>query len=305
MIEIEFNYNQLITNIQAKIDDLFQDVINKYIQKSLLEPNSANYLVNGRIINPNDPVESYMSKLDKENKRMKILVSMTEKDDLNKEQVIIKSKDIICPQCKEPCRITIDNYKIKLFECVNNHITENIKFIDFDNTQKINESEIICDQCKIKNKGNCPINEFYRCLTCKLNLCLLCKSNHNPKHNIILYDQRNYICQIHNEPIIKYCKQHKTNICFLCQEHKDHDLISLESLVPNIEEKRKILDELKINIDSINKTIKEVIDKLNGFMKYINKFYEINNNIIENYDVKKRNFQVLNNLNEINNNIIL
>ena len=37
-------------------------------------------------------------------------------------------------------------------------------------------------------------------------------------------------------------------------------------------------------------------------MTYINKFYEINNNILENYDVKKRNYQVLQNLNEINNN---
>ena len=37
-------------------------------------------------------------------------------------------------------------------------------------------------------------------------------------------------------------------------------------------------------------------------MTYINKFYEINNNILENYDVKKRNFQVLKNLNEIDNN---
>ena len=38
-------------------------------------------------------------------------------------------------------------------------------------------------------------------------------------------------------------------------------------------------------------------------MLYINKFYEINNNILENYDVKRRNYQILKNLNEINNNI--
>ena len=114
MIEIEFNNNQLITNIQAKVDDSFKDVINKFIQKSLLEPDSVNFIVNGKIVNPNESVESHMSNLDKENKNMKILVSMIEKDDPNKKQVIIKSKDIICPQCKEPCRITTDNYKIKL-----------------------------------------------------------------------------------------------------------------------------------------------------------------------------------------------
>ena len=121
MIEIEFNHDQVITNIQAKIEDPFQDVINKYLQKSSLEPGSVNFLVNGRVINPNESVERHMSNEDKKNKKMKILVTMAIQDDSNTEQVIIKSKDIICPQCKEPCRISIDNYKIKLFECVNNH----------------------------------------------------------------------------------------------------------------------------------------------------------------------------------------
>ena len=116
MIEIEFNYNQVITNIQAKIEDPFQDVINKFLQKSLLEPGSVNFLANGGVINPNESVQSHMSNYDKVNKKMKILVTMAIQDEPNTEQVIIKSKDIICPQCKEPCRITTENYKIKLFE---------------------------------------------------------------------------------------------------------------------------------------------------------------------------------------------
>ena len=41
MVEIEF-----ITNIQAKLDDPFQDAINKFMQKSLLEPGSVNFLAN-------------------------------------------------------------------------------------------------------------------------------------------------------------------------------------------------------------------------------------------------------------------
>ena len=299
MVEIEFNFNQAITNIQAKLDDPFQDVISKFMQKSLLQPGSVNFLANGKVINPNESVESHMSNLNKENKKMKIIVTTTENVDPNKEQVITKSKDIICPKCREPCRITTENSKIKLYECVNGHTTEDIKFINFDNTQNINESQIKCEFCKFKNKGNCPDDEFYRCLNCKLNLCLLCKPNHDSRHNIIKYDQRNYICQIHNEPLINYCIRCKKNICFACEGHDNHEC---EDFVkPNIEEKKKILNELKINIDEINKTIKEAVDKLNGFISYINKFYEINNNILENYDVKKRNYQVLKNLNEINN----
>ena len=301
MVEIEFNFNQAITIIQAKLDDPFKYSINKFMQKSLLEPGSVNFLANGKTINPNESVESHMSNLNKKNKKMKIFVTMVVNDEQNKEQVIAKSKEIICPQCKEPCRIIIENYKIKLYECINGHITKNITLIDFNNTQSINESQIICDNCKFKNKGNCPGDEFYKCLNCKLNLCLLCKLNHDSRHNIIKYDQRNYICQIHNELLIKYCIKCKKNICFACEEHENHEC---EDFVkPNIEEKKKILNELKMNIDGINKTIKEVINNLNGFMTYINEFYEINNNILENYNIKKRNFQVLKNLNEINDNI--
>ena len=212
-----------------------------------------------------------MSNLNKKNKKMKIIVSMTINDEENKKQVIVKSKDIICPTCKEQCRITTENSKIKLYECINGHNVEDIKFIDFDKTQNINESQIICDKCKFKNKGNCPSNEFYRCLNCKLNLCLLCKPNHDTRHNIIKYDNMNYICQIHNEHLIKYCIKCKKNICFACEGHENHEFEDLGNLKPNIEEKEKILNELKTNIDEINKTIKEVIDNLNGFMLYINK----------------------------------
>ena len=152
MVEIEFNFNQVITNIQAKLDDPFQNIINKYMQKSLLQPGSVNFLANGKVINPNESVESYMSNFNKENKKMKIIVTMIENDEYNKEQVIIKSKDIICPQCKKPCRITTENSKIKLFDCINGHTTEDIKFIDFDNTQKVNESNIICVNVNLKIK---------------------------------------------------------------------------------------------------------------------------------------------------------
>ena len=61
MVEIEFNFNQAITNIQAKLDDPFQDVINKFMQKFLLQPGSVNFLANGKVINPDESVENHMS----------------------------------------------------------------------------------------------------------------------------------------------------------------------------------------------------------------------------------------------------
>ena len=299
MVEIEFNYNQTITNIQSYLEEPFQNVINKYLQKSLLNPDSVCFLANGKPINPTESVENHMSQLDKQNQKMRILVTSIEKNDKNKEQVFVKSKNIICPKCKEPCRISTENYKIKLFECINGHETNNIKFTDFANTQEINISQITCDICKFKNKGNCPEGQFFICLTCQQNICLLCKPNHDPRHNIILYDQKNYICQKHCDSFIKFCKKCKTNICFACEEHEEHENVFLGNLKPNMEEKKNILNEMETYLKTVNDTVEKVIEKLILFVEDINNYYEINKSIFENYNVKYRNYQALQNLNEI------
>ena len=205
------------------MEEPFQKVINKYLQKSFLNPDSLCFLANGKPINPVESVENHMSKIDKQNQKMRILVTSIEKNDKNREQVFAKSKDIICPKCKVPCRIIIENYKIKLFECINGHETNNIKFSDFANTQEINASQIPCHICQFKKKRNYPEGQFFICLTCHQNICLLCKPNHDPRHNIILYDQKNYICKKHCDSFIKFCKKCWTNICFACEEHEEHE----------------------------------------------------------------------------------
>ena len=277
MVEIVFSLNQVITKIQGNLKEPFKNVIDRYIQKSNYKRDELCFLGNGGIINENEIIENLMNIDDKNNKRMNILVEIIINDENGNK--IIKSKDIICPECKESCRIKIENYKIKLFECPNKHIIKNIKFIDFNNTQKIDISKIICDICHIKNKSN--TTEFYKCLTCKNNLCILCKNNHDINHNIIKYDDKNYICEKHNEALIKYCIKCNKNICFVCdeEEHENHENISLGKIKSNIEEKKNILNEMKICINSINIKIKEIINKLNRFIDYINKYYEINYNI--------------------------
>ena len=48
MAQIEFNYNQNLTIIQANLNDKFKDVINKYLQKSSLDSNKVFFLANGK-----------------------------------------------------------------------------------------------------------------------------------------------------------------------------------------------------------------------------------------------------------------
>ena len=79
-------------------------------------------------MNSNESIGNQMSEQEKKDNRIIIYVMVIEKE--NQNESIIKSKDIICSECKEPCRIKIENYKIKLYECPNGHIKDSIKFID-------------------------------------------------------------------------------------------------------------------------------------------------------------------------------
>ena len=297
MVEIEFNYNQQITTIQSKTDEPLKEVINKFLQKTLLKQNNVFFIANGKLVNNEKTVESHMYQMDKENNKLKILVQSSEEEEANKEQILVKSKDIICPECHEPCIIKADDYKIFLFGCKKNHQVK-LKIKDFLGTQNINISNIICEKCKVKDKGNSPNNQFYKCLTCNINLCLLCKTVHQSEHYIINYDHINYICEKHYEQYIKYCKKCNKNICFSCEdEHAGHEIISLNELKPNIDEIKNKLIEMKKEIDIFTNNINQIINQLNELINDINIYYEINNNILNNYEKKKRNYQMLQNIN--------
>ena len=301
MVQIEFNNNQMITIIQANLGDLFKDVINKYLGKTLISPNNISFVANGSIINPDLIVEKQMNNLDKENKTMKVIVNAMKEDD---DKVVIKSKEIICPECHEPCRIKFENYKIKLYDCINGHENESINLIDFNSSQKVDLSKIICDKCKENNKGNSFENEFYFCLNCKQNLCPICKYKHekedNKNHNIIKYEQKFSICPKHNDSFNEYCQDCKINLCYSCiEEHKSHKTISFRSLIPNINEIKGRISEIKTNIESFNSEINLIIKKLTELMKAMEIYYDINIDLLNNYTYKNRNYEILQNINEI------
>ena len=155
---------------------------------------------------------------------MNILVN--NKDDSNENIMIIKPKDISCPKCGEISRINITDYKI-LLQCKNGHNKGNILLNEYKNTQKIDISKIICDECKINNKSNTYQNIFYRCNKCKKNLCPLCKDNHNKEHKIINYEEKDYICKEHNQKYTSYCEKCKKNLCLFILDispHFGHDI---------------------------------------------------------------------------------
>ena len=241
MEKLIFNYKGIETIIQCNINDKIKDIYKRYENKLGIDISKLYFIYNGNKINDNLILNEIINEEDKRRNIMNILVS--ENNETIIKENIIKSKEIICPKCKENILIKLNEYKINLCNCKNNHNINNILLNEYENINKIDISKIICDNCKIKNKSNTYNNEFYRCNICKINLCPLCKSKHSNNHKIINYDNKNYICEIHNKEYNKYGKDCKLSICILCfKEHKNHSIINYEDIVINEEDNKKELN---------------------------------------------------------------
>ena len=304
MINIEIIYQGSPFTIQTESNQTFNDVIQKFLQKSNANPEKLYFLTNGFTVNKENKIANLMSTENKNQNKMVVLANTTDDNDKTVSS-ITQSKCVICPQCFEPCRIELKNYKIKLYDCINGHTTNNMKLVNYKTSQLIDLKKITCDVCTNKNLFEAYKNQFFKCITCDKKLCTLCSSVHDKSHSIISYEQKNYICKKHNEYYIQYCKKCKMNICFMCEnEHRDHENMFYSKIMPNYNEIVERNNTLKDSISIFKKNIQEIKNKLDDIADNMQICEEINSNIIENFETKNRNFEDLQNLNEINDNIV-
>ena len=168
MAQVEFQYNGINTVIQCKEDQTMYEICNIYISKSNINENNINYVYNGKggkqfdknltfnqkQFDKNLTFNQVANSYDKTRKKMNILVIDNNTKD-NDDNALIRSKSIICPDCGEDIKIkNIENYKIDLYECKNNHSMNKIPLDEFEKTQMINLKNIACNICKEKNKYN-------------------------------------------------------------------------------------------------------------------------------------------------------
>ena len=188
-----------------------KDIFIKYGIKLGKDINSLYFIYGGKKLKEELTLEENINKDDIKLKKINIIVNDIDKEE--EEVINLKSKEIICPICKECIKMKVCNYRIYLNECKNNHKIDNLLIEEFESKQFINQNEIICNICKLKNKGNTYNNEFYICNTCNINLCPLCKKGkHDKNHNIIKYEEKFYICDKHNKSYISYCVKCKKDI---------------------------------------------------------------------------------------------
>ena len=167
----------------------------------------------------------------------------------------------------------MENYIISVSNCKNGHTIGNISIEEFENTQNINISKIICNICNKNNKGNVNNHTFFRCITCKKNICPECKILHEREHNIINYENIFYFCDSHGKEFISFCFDCKKNLCLECEEsHKIHKQKYFKELMEK--NKENIKNELQIMNDKIN-LMKSKINEIINICTTVKNNYEI------------------------------
>ena len=307
MVEVEFIYEGVKTNIQCNENDKMKKIFEKYVIKIEKKVDELVFLYSGKKLDNNElTFNQIVNSEDKENKKICILIYDENEKPQNKKEKLKKSTTVICPKCQQDIYFKFQENKIALYECKNGHEMTNILLSEFEKTQFIDESKVICDKCK-QNKSNAYHNKFYICLDCHINLCPLCQSsqeNSHKSHNIIDYDEKNIICFTHKESYNSYCENCKKDICLQCEkEHKMHKIIYYGDIIPNTKLLKNKINELRNKIDEYKKHLNEIIIKLNNLMEYYEIYYNINDNIINNYGKNNRNYCTLQNVNYINMNI--
>ena len=140
MVEIEFNYEKMKKEIKTNKTDTIIEVINKS-NLNFLKDNNFIIIAHDKKIKEDETIESIMTLEDKNNKNIKIILIP-----LNNEQNNIK--EIFCPECLEPCKFMINNYRINLCHSSGLHNKDNLKLSEFNKMQSDLQKKLNCNNCK-------------------------------------------------------------------------------------------------------------------------------------------------------------
>ena len=301
----KINYNGDEYKIPFNENDIVKNVFQKFLVKVQKPMNKVLFLYDGKKIDENEILSEIMTKEDKSEKNVSILVQ-----DIS-EKVLLITNNPLCPTCAAECTIKSENYKFYL-KCKNGHITNNILVQEYKELQEIDSAKIICDVCHANNKGNTPNGEFYSCLRCKINMCPSCKDKHlknrtkksKHKRNICIYEEHTYICPYHRKEFISYCTNCKKDLCENCEpRHRGRcSLIKYSEFLGKKKNMFNGFQELKKMVDLYVEQINLIIEKMNNVKNNLYNYLEINNrllNIIKAKDVKL-NYNLYQNVKSIN-----
>ena len=174
MSVIEFKYKNNTITVQGKDEEKMKAIIDKFLVKGYGIKDNLIFLYDGEKVDEEMTLLQQANDIDKLNKKMSIIAVDFKDIDKNIKN-LKKSKNIICPECYENIRIKIQGQKISLYDCRNKHKKDDILLNQFDKTQYIDETEIICNACKKITKIKYMKTNFIFALIVNLNYALYVK----------------------------------------------------------------------------------------------------------------------------------
>ena len=306
MSYVQFLYEGETINVQCSESDPMDFIINKFAQKVNADLNNITFKYNGGIVDINKVFKETLNIIDIERNTMAILAEKTKDDEEIIEKTFMKANRVVCPECYEDAKIEIKDYKIKIYGCKNDHVNYKILFKEFDETQTMDETKIICEKCKENNKSELFEHTMNMCNNCKINLCPICADMHDKEHKIIKYEEKNYFCDKHNETYEAFCSNCEKDLCLQClSEHNNHNIVNYDKKVMREEILKDDLNDLRIKLEKFKESILDIINKLNKVMLNMDMFYKLNESMINDFSKEKKNYKKFLNINEMfNKNII-
>ena len=88
---------------------------------------------------------------------------------------------------------------------------------------------------------------------------------------------------------------------YVKKSNSNHGIINYKNILPDEDEIKQELKIFRNKIDKFKEIANEIIDVLNKLSEKMENYYQINYDILYNYNLQQRNYQILTNINSIKN----
>ena len=287
-VKVTFNYLDRTIKALCKGQDKMDDMFSKFVTKLNDDSKVDHYLYyyEGKKLGHDSTIV--------ENKHI------AHKADIN-ISVHKKLRIIKCPTCKcNDCIINLDNYLAHFYGCKKGHTSTSV-YDNYINIQRIDSSEIKCNEPGCKNNQENYILGFYKCLKCSTlakrsrYYCKDHESTHDKAHVRVKYDKKNYYCEKHFKKYTKYCFAHKENLCDDCKNceknkklevvHSNCKIHSYESMTPDVVKLKESLQAMETTIHDLQYIIDDIKDRLDGALRIFKRYVYIGKDIIGKFEL--------------------
>ena len=135
MSEVKILYHGLKTTIVYEKNEKLEEIFEKFKNNINVRDREIVYEYNGEIIKDTNIIVPQLTS----EKIFTILAydSNTHNIKSQNSTILIKSDYVICPTCKQNAILEEKDYKLIIYGCQNDHITNNILINEFNNLQKL------------------------------------------------------------------------------------------------------------------------------------------------------------------------